>query len=62
MTAFSEAGLCRILATFRKMLNCFYRCMLSLQMSCKIFLFLLIDLQKLADAVYTLYLKNIFVY
>lgn len=52
----------RILATFKITLNSFYRRMLSLQMSCRIFLFLPFGLLKLPDTVYSLYIKNIFVY
>jgi len=61
MLSLQQVSWCELLATFKKMLNSFYGHMLYLQMSCRIFLFLLIGLQKLADTVYSLYIENIFV-
>lgn len=60
MIAFSAAGLSiQNFGYIQK--NTFYEYMLYFLMSCQIFLFLFISLQKLADTVYSLYIENIFV-
>lgn len=52
-------SLCRISATFKIMLNSFYGRTLSLQMSCRIFLFLSVGPLKIPG--YSLCIRNIFV-